>query len=71
MVEDPTALMSTPPARSREGRLLSRSQDIAGRLDRLEFAELYGHSYQRGEQVAYVGRSPHEAFFTPDGGRLA
>ena len=45
----------------------ARPQDAAGGLDRFEFRELHRHGDNKVRQVSYVGRSPHEAFFTPDG----
>ncbi len=68
---DPTPMNLSPLYRGQllvHGMGFSRGpQDPARGLDRFELRELHRHGDQRGPPHRLFGRSPHEAFFTPDG----
>jgi Uncharacterized conserved protein len=46
---------------------LARSQDHRGGLDRQQLVTFIDTATNAVKHTTYVGRSPHEPFFTPDG----
>ena len=58
-----------PAARARHG-IFARSQDPRRRLDRSNSVTFIDTATNAMKHINYVGRAPHEAFFTPDGNEV-
>ena len=52
------------------GLLLAGPQDTCGRFDRLNWVTFVDTATNRVKHTTYVGRAPHEAFFTQDGSEV-